>query len=124
MLSASNVRGPQRVARLCARAASSARVLYGSQTGTAQQFAQQLGELLEGAGIKAAVEDLHEQRDASAVLADGRPAIWLVSCFGRGEPTDSAKPVMSSLAAVTRAPSPPPFAGAFAAARVYHSHRM
>jgi NADPH-ferrihemoprotein reductase len=65
-------------------------VLYGSQTGTAMSFASQLAdELSTGAGVSAAAADLYEYAPAS--LPKEAAAVFVVSCFGRGEPTDSAK---------------------------------
>jgi NADPH-ferrihemoprotein reductase len=64
-------------------------VLYGSQTGTAMAFAAQLAEELSGAGVAAASSDLYEY--AAESLPREKAVVLVVSCFGRGEPTDSAK---------------------------------
>jgi len=58
-------------------------------------------------GIAATLKDLADF--APSKLADEETAIFIVSCFGRGEPTDSAKPFMAWLqdAALDAAPSPP-----------------
>jgi sulfite reductase alpha subunit-like flavoprotein len=69
----------------------SVRVLFGSQTGTAMAFASQLADDLgSSAGVQATASDLYEY-DASALPAETSAAVFVVSCFGRGEPTDSAK---------------------------------
>jgi len=77
-------------------------VAYGSQTGTGQAFAAQLVEHLNDAGTAAAgsapgweaeLVDLAEF-DHAGMLPRSTPdsaVIFVVSCFGRGEPTDTAK---------------------------------
>ena len=77
-------------------------IFYGSQTGTAQQFASLLAESLTSSHGNIMVHDLRDVNDASvwAAGAVGHISIFLVSCFGRGDPTDSAKRFFASLNSV------------------------
>jgi sulfite reductase alpha subunit-like flavoprotein len=65
-------------------------VLYGSQTGTAMSFAQQFGELASATVPTVSVEDLMEY-DATNLPQETGAVVLVVSCFGKGEATDSAK---------------------------------
>jgi sulfite reductase alpha subunit-like flavoprotein len=67
------------------------KVLFGSQTGTAQSFAQQLGDNVAALPHrpKVTVEDLFEH--SALPLMEELNVVFVVSCFGKGEPTDSAK---------------------------------
>lgn len=86
-------------------------VLYGSQTGTAMAFASQLAEeLSSNAGIQASAVDIFEYdpKILSQTSSSSSPSIecvvFVMSCFGRGEPSDSAKKFMKYIMD-TQAPS-------------------
>lgn len=66
------------------------KVLYGSQTGTSMGFANQLADTAPSKSIAADVMDLYEY-DAATLPKEAAPVVFLMSCFGRGEPTDSSK---------------------------------
>jgi cytochrome P450 / NADPH-cytochrome P450 reductase len=67
------------------------RVLYGSQTGTSQSFAQQLASQLADGGRQAEALALDEfDRKSLADSSDKSLHLFLVSCFGVGVPTDNA----------------------------------
>ena len=68
------------------------RVLYGTQTGTAEKFAKQLATQLserygEGVAFKAVDIDTY---DHASRLGSERLLIYLVATYGDGEPTDNA----------------------------------
>ena len=78
------------------------RILYGSQTGTGQQFASQLVESLAAAEppIPAVATDLRDFDSAESLLsgdASAPPTVFIMSCFGRGDPSDSAKRFVASM---------------------------
>lgn len=64
------------------------RVIYGSQTGTAMGFAMQLAEQ-----ANTAPQDIYEvdPEDFAKVPEPATVTALILSCFGKGEPTDSAK---------------------------------
>lgn len=74
-------------------------IYYGSQTGTAESFAQDLEREGEEHGFKVSVVDLEEtDEDPRAALLDPskqdahgkNKAVFLMSTYGEGEPTDNA----------------------------------
>lgn len=74
-------------------------IYYGSQTGTAESFAQDLEREGEDKGFKLHVVDLEEtEEDATAEIlknqrrdSNGKNrAVFLMSTYGEGEPTDNA----------------------------------
>lgn len=95
------------------------KIVFGSQTGTAQCFATQLASNADGAGITAEAVDAYDLKapaaSAAAIAAvknDPGAALALVlSCFGRGEPTDSAKAFVAWLADPARDSEKDKFAG-------------
>ena len=64
------------------------RVFFGSQTGTAEEFAKMLAKDARAQGINAVAVDL--ERFEPDVLP-GSFAIFLVATYGEGDPTDNAK---------------------------------
>ena len=64
------------------------RVFFGSQTGTAEEFAKMLAKDARSQGINAVATDL--ERFESGMLP-GSFAIFLVATYGEGDPTDNAK---------------------------------
>ena len=64
-------------------------VLFGSQTGTAEDFGEQLVTEMESYGIVAELKDM-EDSDGEQ-LAEEKHVIFLVATYGEGEPTDNAK---------------------------------
>ncbi|KAL7534052.1 hypothetical protein ACHAWF_004706, partial [Thalassiosira exigua] len=71
----------------------SVRILYGSQTGTAELFARQLAESLddEESVSSVSVRGLDEAASPGEVLAPGELNLLLTSCAGKGEPPDNAR---------------------------------
>jgi len=77
------------------------KIMFGSQTGTAQGFAMQLQNHLSDNNIDVNLEDLYDYytieqqkvftENSIHTSTTGQDIIFIVSCFGRGEPTDSAK---------------------------------
>ncbi|CAD7699015.1 unnamed protein product [Ostreobium quekettii] len=71
---------------------SRVRILFGTQTGTAEKFANQIAKALGeayGEGVTPVVEDLEEYAFAGA-LAREAVALFVVATYGDGDPTDSA----------------------------------
>jgi NADPH-ferrihemoprotein reductase len=64
-------------------------VCFGSQTGTAEEFAQVLVDEACDLGFAAELVDLEELEVDT--LADERAAIFVMATYGEGEPTDNAK---------------------------------
>lgn len=84
-----------RARRLSRFASTAATVLYGSQTGNAMGFAMQLNEALSERG-ESTVCDLYDYKgpallEAAKLGAEAPLHVFVVSCFGKGEPSDSAK---------------------------------
>lgn len=86
--------------RIAAFAASAAprrvTILWGSQSGTAHLFADQLGEEIQDRGLPCEVEVLGaDEFDAASRLAspDARPDVLflVMAVYGRGEPTENAQ---------------------------------
>ena len=70
-------------------------VLFGSQTGTAEDFGEQLVTEMEGYGI---VGDLRDMEDVEGeTLEQQKHVIFVVATYGEGEPTDNAKPLWEHL---------------------------
>lgn len=67
------------------------RILYGSQTGTAQLFASQLAESLEGKGLKNVIVQALDEKPPEEVFSPGDLHLVLASSTGRGEPPDNAR---------------------------------
>lgn len=67
------------------------KVWFGSQTGTAQGFGMQLQSHLQDASVNAELADLFDLGGDPSQISAEKSVIFIVSCFGRGEPTDSAK---------------------------------
>jgi len=65
-------------------------ILFGSQTGTAEDFAAQLAKDAKRHGYKPTIKDL-EEYDHEEDLQNESLAVFLVATFGEGEPTDSAQ---------------------------------
>jgi sulfite reductase alpha subunit-like flavoprotein len=57
----------------------------------------QLGEAATAKGVRVEITDLYEY-DATSLAKELDPVVFIVSCFGRGEPTDSAKKFFTWLA--------------------------
>eukprot|EP01083_Nonionella_stella_P148958 472436_1 len=74
-------------------AGTSLSVLFGSQTGTARSFAQQLARDARKHGFAAdyAPIDTLNARTVEQCVSDGRVLVLMASCFGQGEPPDNAK---------------------------------
>ena len=74
------------------------KVLVGTQTGTAMGFAQCLRDSAEERGITTMEVVNLEDYEPSYLLSGKDPQVVLVmSCYGVGEPTDSAKPFYSKI---------------------------
>ena len=71
--------------------AGAIRILYGSQTGTAQLFASQLAESLEGKGLKNVIVQALDEKPPDEVFSPGALHLVLASSTGRGEPPDNAR---------------------------------
>lgn len=67
------------------------RILYGSQTGTAQLFANQLAEGLEESGLKNVEVVGLDEKPPNEILSPGDLHLVVASCAGRGEPPDNAR---------------------------------
>lgn len=65
------------------------RIFFGSQTGTAEEFAKTLAKDARSQGINATALDL-ERFDPANVTKDSF-AVFLVATYGEGDPTDNAK---------------------------------
>jgi len=65
------------------------RVFFGSQTGTAEEFAKTLAKDARSQGINAIAVDL--ERFDPASFTKNSFAIFLVATYGEGDPTDNAK---------------------------------
>eukprot|EP01124_Arcella_intermedia_P028389 TRINITY_DN5757_c0_g1_i1.p1 TRINITY_DN5757_c0_g1~~TRINITY_DN5757_c0_g1_i1.p1 ORF type:complete len:634 (-),score=133.78 TRINITY_DN5757_c0_g1_i1:54-1955(-) len=73
------------------RSVENIKILFGSQTGTGMSFAQILGKVAKKKNFKTEVQDLADYKHENSFL--GEPyVIFIVSCFGEGEPTSSAAP--------------------------------
>lgn len=71
---------------------ASVRILYGTQTGTAERFAKQLGNELRrkyGSSIFVEVLDI-ENYKADVRLSREKLVLFLMATYGDGEPTDNA----------------------------------
>eukprot|EP00878_Enallax_costatus_P028236 GHUV01030477.1.p1 GENE.GHUV01030477.1~~GHUV01030477.1.p1 ORF type:complete len:200 (-),score=23.24 GHUV01030477.1:230-829(-) len=71
---------------------ASVRILYGTQTGTAERFAKQLGNELRrkyGSSILVEVLDI-ENYKAETRLPKEKFVLFLMATYGDGEPTDNA----------------------------------
>eukprot|EP00123_Amoebidium_parasiticum_P017697 comp23950_c0_seq2/m.42375 comp23950_c0_seq2/g.42375 ORF comp23950_c0_seq2/g.42375 comp23950_c0_seq2/m.42375 type:complete len:216 (-) comp23950_c0_seq2:100-747(-) len=80
------------------------KVLFGSQTGTAMGFADELGEALQAAGIQAEVQDPSEcsWNSDSMPLKEGDTVVLVQACAGQGEPTDNAAEMYNFLTRVAQ----------------------
>lgn len=67
------------------------RILYGSQTGTAQLFAHQLAEGLEDEGAEDVTVQGLDEEPPNEILAPGNLNLVISSCAGKGEPPDNAR---------------------------------
>lgn len=65
------------------------RIFYGSETDTALDLAETLGETLEEQGVAHEVLDMQDAEASS--LADGGLAVVITSTFGDGEPPYNAR---------------------------------
>lgn len=76
----------------CDEGKTRVRVLYGTQTGTAERFAKQLGnELRRKYGTTAVVDVIDlEKYNAEAKLQQESLVIFCLATYGDGEPTDNA----------------------------------
>jgi NADPH-ferrihemoprotein reductase len=66
-------------------------LFFGSQTGTAEDFARQVAKQAKAVGFDAKVIDLDELDAAGGALADVTLAVFFLATYGEGEPTDNAK---------------------------------
>lgn len=66
-------------------------VLWGSQTGTAHLFADQLEEEIADRGIALPTEVLDPADYDPVRLKDEDVVCFILACYGMGEPTDNAK---------------------------------
>eukprot|EP01065_Artemidia_motanka_P026946 TRINITY_DN32185_c0_g1_i1.p1 TRINITY_DN32185_c0_g1~~TRINITY_DN32185_c0_g1_i1.p1 ORF type:complete len:689 (+),score=226.45 TRINITY_DN32185_c0_g1_i1:67-2133(+) len=64
-------------------------VLFGSQTGTAEGYARNLGREAKNIGFRVKVEDLFNYDPAS--IPSETFVVFVMATYGEGEPTDSAK---------------------------------
>jgi len=64
-------------------------IFFGSQSGTSETFANELAEEAKAYGFKANVVDLADY-DAELQLNEEKFAVFLLSTFGEGDPTDNA----------------------------------
>jgi NADPH-ferrihemoprotein reductase len=76
-------------------------LFFGSQTGTAEDFARQIAKQAKAGGFDAKVRDL-EEFDAASMLQHLRLAVFFVATYGEGEPTDNAKEFYDWLCAASR----------------------
>lgn len=67
------------------------KILYGSQTGTAQLFANQLAEGLEENGFENVEVVGLDEKPPNELLHPGDLHLVVASCAGRGEPPDNAR---------------------------------
>ena len=65
-------------------------ILYGSQTGTAEGFANSLARDARARGFDAKARDIEQYEPAGLADEDEAPVVFLVATHGEGEPTDSA----------------------------------
>eukprot|EP01006_Ploeotia_vitrea_P057942 TRINITY_DN68505_c0_g1_i1.p1 TRINITY_DN68505_c0_g1~~TRINITY_DN68505_c0_g1_i1.p1 ORF type:complete len:692 (-),score=387.30 TRINITY_DN68505_c0_g1_i1:64-1905(-) len=65
------------------------KILFGSQSGTAESFAEDMGKEAKAYGFKAKVVDL-EDYDHEQELEEEHFVVFVVATFGEGDPTDSA----------------------------------
>jgi NADPH-ferrihemoprotein reductase len=66
-------------------------LFFGSQTGTAEDFARQVAKQAKAVGFDAKVIDLDELDVAGGALADVSLGVFFLATYGEGEPTDNAK---------------------------------
>ncbi|ELR22660.1 FAD binding domain containing protein [Acanthamoeba castellanii str. Neff] len=66
------------------------KVLWGSQTGTATGFADDLARELSAQGITATSMDLRKY-NSKKLATEKEPLALVLACYGQGEPTDNAK---------------------------------
>jgi len=71
------------------------KVLFGSQTGTAEDFAQTIAEEAETYGFFSEVVDIEDMTPED--LADEEFVIFTLATYGEGEPTDNAKDFYDAL---------------------------
>lgn len=69
------------------------RILFGSQTGTAEGFSRQLArESEQHQGLETEVMGLNEMKPNQALINDSQTLnVLFLACFGKGEATDNAK---------------------------------
>lgn len=67
-------------------------IFFGSQTGTAEGFAQQLANEGKKYGFDAKAYDLEDFDESE--MADTSRALFMMATYGEGEPTDNAAPFM------------------------------
>eukprot|EP00756_Hemistasia_phaeocysticola_P012308 Hpha_TRINITY_DN15187_c4_g1::TRINITY_DN15187_c4_g1_i1::g.129420::m.129420/K00327/POR; NADPH-ferrihemoprotein reductase len=79
-------------------------ILFGSQTGTAELYAKNLGREAKKLGYRATVSDLLDYDTAS--LASEKFVVFVVATYGEGEPTDTMKDFYSWLLDEDRKDSP------------------
>ena len=73
----------------------SIRVLFGTETGNAEECAEDLGNALQEAGFPAEVIDLENFQPAE--LAQGGLVLMVTSTYGNGDPPYSAEALMKWL---------------------------
>ena len=71
------------------------RVLFGTETGNAEDCAYQLGDALEECGFSATVTDMASYTPAD--LASERLALVVTSTYGNGDPPYNAEALMTWL---------------------------
>jgi NADPH-ferrihemoprotein reductase len=69
------------------------KILFGSQTGTAEEFAKTLAAEAKSKGFAPKVMDLEEFKPPEALKKErGGLIVFVLATYGDGEPTDNAKP--------------------------------
>ncbi|KAJ1932121.1 hypothetical protein GGF37_007165, partial [Kickxella alabastrina] len=80
-------------------------VFYGSQTGTAEDFAGRLGKDMQSAGVRPLVLDpeLYDWQNLAA-LGPNELVVFLLATSGEGEPTDNMEAWFNALASDRESP--------------------
>eukprot|EP00455_Lapot_gusevi_P000133 TRINITY_DN10054_c0_g1_i1.p1 TRINITY_DN10054_c0_g1~~TRINITY_DN10054_c0_g1_i1.p1 ORF type:complete len:670 (+),score=138.47 TRINITY_DN10054_c0_g1_i1:132-2141(+) len=79
------------------------RIFFGSQTGTAQGFAEELSHGVLAKKTKCELLDLADY-NPSQLSQEAAACVFVVSCYGQGEPTDNARNFYDWLMSGERAP--------------------
>ena len=81
-------------------------ILFGSQTGTAEDFSGVLKEEAKKRGFNAKVVDMEEYNPLS--LKEEELVLFVVATYGEGEPTDNAKDFFQWMNNPSSLTTPPP----------------